>query len=376
MEEINFEEIKKIVDSFPQLPKRERSMIEIIGLRDKENVNSNYLAYYFDEKETHGFGRLFFNALLKVMKIDFNEKIYQEEFIVKKEENAKDENGKGRIDILIRCIYDSWAIIIENKIHSGINNPLQTYISSLKSGEIRGVLLTLWTLNERHNNFVNITHDEFIIQVKKDLKEIDKDNIKPKELYFLEDFINNVKSFYYFKENQSKMQEQLKLYHSNQDTFSKMGKIEKEASEFVKNTFNNIFKNIKFLKRKGARNNKSYQHFYSESYKGFRFFYDINRMTKNNELRLAFELYGKYRTEIDKITNDMSFKSKVEELGITQYLNEYKTQEVSHILWFKISEFLKEGEGFKVKLEEIVSKINEIIPICNEILNPKIDNLK
>ena len=50
MNEIDFEEIKKIADSFPELPKRERSMIEIGGCRNDENVNSDYLAFFFKRK--------------------------------------------------------------------------------------------------------------------------------------------------------------------------------------------------------------------------------------------------------------------------------------------------------------------------------------
>ena len=61
---MNFEWINKLISELPETSVARKNLIEIAGYPKWENVNSNLLAFYFDEKEEHGFNRLFLNSLL------------------------------------------------------------------------------------------------------------------------------------------------------------------------------------------------------------------------------------------------------------------------------------------------------------------------
>lgn len=288
MNEFKMEEIKTIVDGFPELPERERSMIEIIKFHNKENVNSNYLAYYFDENQnkTHGLGRLFLDALLQILEdknTDFDGSIFDGNFTVTTEKGAKDENGKGRIDILIKG--NRWAIIIENKIHSDVYNPLSTYIGSIEKEEKKGVLLTLWTLNKSYENlgFVNITHKELIDEVKKNLGQ-NITSVNPKTLLFLQDFILNVENYYYDEREDVKKAYQDRLMYFYENTEHK--------ENITKDITNDINDNLKRI--------LNYHHFtnnttkettwwlYYDKNNTFQIFYDTDWITKNKKISLRF----------------------------------------------------------------------------------------
>jgi len=166
MSDKDFEKIKEIANKFPELPKRERSMIEIGGYRNDENVNSNYLAFFLREKEEHkkaehNLGRLFFDSLLEVLGLNISD--FQGEYEVKREFPTKRGN---RIDIVIKS--EDWAIIIENKIYHILNNNLDDYWDSIDVKVKKGVILSLQKEHHNyHKNFKNITHEELIKKSKK-----------------------------------------------------------------------------------------------------------------------------------------------------------------------------------------------------------------
>lgn len=53
----------QLLDRMPLTPAPPpKSIYDIAGFPNWENVSSNVLAYYLDEKEDHGFGRLFLDS--------------------------------------------------------------------------------------------------------------------------------------------------------------------------------------------------------------------------------------------------------------------------------------------------------------------------
>ena len=116
-----------VLDSLRYFPSEEPrdTMMDATRRQYDENLISNLLAYYTDSHNPHGFGTLIASALWHLHAPD-----KQCEFgntTVKREYSTKEGN---RIDLVIETDADV-VIAIENKIFSGLNNPLDEYRQSL-----------------------------------------------------------------------------------------------------------------------------------------------------------------------------------------------------------------------------------------------------
>lgn len=159
-----------LLDELKEMPRRvERSQtfMEIAGYPHYENVCSNFLAFFFDPEEMHGLGSLFIDALSEAAGIDGEEVGFGGNVYVEREVAT----GVGnRIDLLIAS--DFHAVLIENKILAGANNPFEDYANHLESEDFDGltkhkVLLTLKPTSEgREWGFVNLTYPNFIDRVR------------------------------------------------------------------------------------------------------------------------------------------------------------------------------------------------------------------
>ncbi|TXB68340.1 PD-(D/E)XK nuclease family protein [Phaeodactylibacter luteus] len=58
--------LDNLFDDLPEVPKQRKNLIEISGFPRWENVISNFLSFYFDKEEEHGFSTLFLESLLNV----------------------------------------------------------------------------------------------------------------------------------------------------------------------------------------------------------------------------------------------------------------------------------------------------------------------
>lgn len=363
MNEINFEEIKKIVDSFPQLPKRERSMIEIIGFPNHENVNSSFLAFYFDEKEEHQLQRLFLNALLNLIGLDTED--YQGDFIVFREFST---NKGNRIDILIKG--DDWAIIIENKIYHWLSNDLSDYWDSIKVDNKNkiGIILSLKKEHENyHENFKNITHKELLNEVKNNLG-FAISNISQKHLLHLKDFILNVDNYYYYQNNSHLMSTKLIQYQKNIAIIEQIEQLKKDVKSHIIDTFNNVFNKINFYT---SSKSSYYKHYTSEDYEGLRFYYNFELLSRNT-LLLTIEFYGDFTKYIDIVKNNEKYKQEVELLDLIKFHEKCEDEQgdYSHVLFIEIDNFLSENDDLEDKINSIIiEKIgNRILPLIKRII--------
>lgn len=67
-ETYSFEWLNNIFDKLATAKKRRNNLLDIAGFPRSEYVNSNILAFYFDEQEEHNLKRLFLDSLLELVK--------------------------------------------------------------------------------------------------------------------------------------------------------------------------------------------------------------------------------------------------------------------------------------------------------------------
>ena len=360
MNEINFEEIKKIVDSFPELPKRERSMIEIGGYRNDENVNSDYLAFFLREDEEHNLGCLFFDALLKVLKLDIA--LYQGDYEVKRELTTKKGN---RIDIVIQSKDKNWAIIIENKIYHYLNNDLQDYWDSVDVKNKKGVILSLKEEHQTyHNDFKNITHEVLINRVKEKLGQ-KITSVNPKFLPFLQDFILNVENYYFYDRADVKEAYQDRLMY-----FYKNGDKKVEVIKDIDDIFRRQLENLKF-KTNGAKDTDYW--LYYDNKENFQIYYYRQNILGKDKLlyvRLSIkdDLFNTIKDKkdiIEKAFSDSSIKDKVI-ISVQQKTEKNKDPKLTQVFTVK----------HKIKVDTNYVKIlNKMIEIIGETILPKLTEL-
>ena len=62
----------------PDVPEEVWTFLDIAGFPHYENVISNIYAYYLDQENKHGFGRLFLDALINTIKESDNSHVIEE----------------------------------------------------------------------------------------------------------------------------------------------------------------------------------------------------------------------------------------------------------------------------------------------------------
>lgn len=189
-------EAEKLLDDFRKLPgrvERSRTFIEIAGCHYYENTYSNIFAFFMDPEEAHGFGTLVLDALLSFEDGTEADKVIKGNVSVDREVVT---NKGNKIDLLIAS--DDRAILIENKIHAAVNNPLDDYsdyLDHIADGRTKHkFLLTLDSTNEGSKwNFKNLTHEEFVEQIRS-LLGCYVSNADTRHLTMFLDFLNTLEN--------------------------------------------------------------------------------------------------------------------------------------------------------------------------------------
>ncbi|WP_405370975.1 PD-(D/E)XK nuclease family protein [Nonlabens sp. Asnod2-A12] len=164
--------------------------LEIIRKAHNETINSNIYSYFLNCNDTT-IANVFLSSLLELIKEKCHKKLkFSGHYALT--EFSTDE---GRIDILIKDNFNPSTIIIENKIYHHLHNSLREYWNYIKVSEQEkvGVLLTLnphAIPNEVKDEFINITHWEWVTRIK---QELDFDEItKESNVVYLNDFFNSI----------------------------------------------------------------------------------------------------------------------------------------------------------------------------------------
>ncbi len=283
---MNLDWIIKLIYSLPETSVTRKNIIAIAGYPKWENVNSNLLAFYFDEKEEHGFSRLFINSLLDIYETKFNvekfdKDFFETDFSVEREVVTK--TGK-RIDLLIseniddeseniddkkkkEKIIANWAIIIENKLSHILDNDLADYWQSIEAKNKIGIVLSLNPINipdvynRKDIKFVNITHIELVEKVIVNLSEfyIRSDD---RHLLFLKEYISNINSFSINEKETIKMDKTIQLFHSKKEEIEKLKKVDKDLLRYISDAVFEIMEEMGFVAN-STKNSSKYKHFYA-----------------------------------------------------------------------------------------------------------------
>lgn len=147
----------------------ETGFFEISGTDSSEAVNSRVYKWFLDREKNPLLAPLFLDALQRVALEKLGGDSAKKSLTLQEYECSLEvttASGK-RIDILLDDTEAQSAIIIENKLHSGLHNDLLDYWSHLSYPEDQkiGVLLTLHPTGVPdvvESRFVNLTHLEWI----------------------------------------------------------------------------------------------------------------------------------------------------------------------------------------------------------------------
>lgn len=170
MQSDSIRDLKKLIQTYGRLHlahvRAEQTFMQITRYPQLENVCSNILAFYFNTDETHGFGSLFIRSLLACIGGDT---VCHTTESVERER----ETDKGNyIDLFIKT--DKHIIAIENKIYSGVNNPLEDYAADTNRVNTSGketifILLTLREVKAADTPFINVTYAKLFQTIRKNL---------------------------------------------------------------------------------------------------------------------------------------------------------------------------------------------------------------
>ncbi len=212
------------------------TFFDISGYPHYEDVISNYYRFFLDPEAEHGFGRMFLNALLNQLdrNIDFVN-------IQIKREHSTDKGGSIDLCIIDEAENDEIlnAIIIENKIYSGLRNDLIDYFNSVPAKNKVGIYLTLNNEklpDEAARYFLNVTHKQWMDGVKAILGGYIL-NSNEKYLILLKDFIQNIENM----SNEKEMNSNIKFYFEHSDKIKNLIELKRIAEQHLINVTYKLF---------------------------------------------------------------------------------------------------------------------------------------
>ena len=143
---MEFDDKIRLLDEFnrlPQLPRVERTILEIAGYPHYENAASNILAFFLDPRNGHGIERSVLGSLLAAAGATKIADSDLEDMTAEREARA----GSGRLDLVVETA--RLTVGVENKIFADVYNDLADYAKSVRDKAAQGnkesllILLTL-----------------------------------------------------------------------------------------------------------------------------------------------------------------------------------------------------------------------------------------
>lgn len=284
------------------------TLFDIAGFPHYENVMSNVYAYFLDPNENHGLGSLFIDALQVILSssYDFDHVEIMREYTV---------TDQKRIDILIANTSEEskhqikQAIIIENKMFHLLNNDLDKYYAffdKLEKGNKRGVVLTLKPLTVSDHRYRNVTHQDWVDQIKSMIAGHAIQDIPPDTQHMLNQFFQNLTNH----TTVSDMKEQFNLITKNH---KKVKAIEEAKNQLDKHIWRQIEDvsahlvdlNFEVEIRKGAGLAYCYSRDPSKASGVFFTFFPAIKWQDNPSISIVLELKNKgleKKDEIDKLS--------------------------------------------------------------------------
>jgi hypothetical protein len=374
---MNLDWIDELIKLLPEISPIRKNMIEISGFPRWETVNSNLLAFYFDNNEEHGFNNLFIDSLYDIIEEKtniqiFKRQIFETDFSVEREWITV--NGK-RIDILLSENYNedefnsNWAIIIENKLNANLYNDLLNYWDSVKSKNKIGIVLTINPLIDIKKNqndkiyFINITHKELSEKVTRNLPKFYL-NSDDRHLLFLKEYLLNINSLYQNEKDQMNMDKILQKFHDKKEEIINLNKMEIELMNYVSKSLYSVMSEFGF-KPNTEKTSVETKHFYAdnlffeendnfspfiESLSKLRFWLKIGQLRYEKTISGVFELFGRentiYGTKLIKRLEELNLKTDYVKFGSRGF----DGSTYFHLYYFEIPIDNFEKIGFKDQL--------------------------
>ena len=183
--------------------KRPISFFEQIGFQYNEGFYSNFIYFFLNPHEEHGFRDLFLKSLV----IAYSENVsYLDEDIICSEVGIDTEvptKSGNFIDLVVET--NNYVIVIENKIKHKDINPFDDYVNNFAEVNNKNKIFVLLSVTpikskESHNKFRNLTYLSWIKIIKANYAQY-IENANPKYIPFLNDFFINISSVYNMSNN-------------------------------------------------------------------------------------------------------------------------------------------------------------------------------
>jgi hypothetical protein len=284
------------------IPKKVTTLFDIAGFPNYETVMSNFYSFYLDPNGQHGFNDLFISALsdiierkTKGLSVIANSKICYTE----REVNT--DNGKY-IDIVVREPSESDdrvenAIIIENKVDASVYNDLMEYYNSIKVNKNKiGVVLSLRQEADLPEEFINITHDEFINQVEQSSGSYFL-NADLKQTVILKEFIQNIKSMSQTKD----LKEHYDFFFKHQDKIKKISDLYSTIKSDIFKQVDDVCEKLNLGLKLQGRYSSQLRYFFSKTAPVYFTIWLDNLFNGDGEIYIFVELNKEGISHLDKI---------------------------------------------------------------------------
>ncbi|WP_448522327.1 PD-(D/E)XK nuclease family protein [Schleiferia thermophila] len=185
----------------PEPKQRQDGFMDIVGVQYHENTITQIYSYFLNRERSPDISDLFLESIIDLVMIKTNrtERLEFDNLFCSLEYQT---NKGNQIDLVIASTSEGEngkqisksALIIENKIFSGVHNDLHDYYDSVDATNKVGILLTLRRHNipnDLQNKFINITHSEWMLQIKSRGLPT---NLTYNNYVYLNDFINNMEN--------------------------------------------------------------------------------------------------------------------------------------------------------------------------------------
>jgi len=226
---MDYNELQNWLDNLKQIPcrpPRERTLMDITGIKHHENLWSDIYLFFLNSREEHRLGDLFIRSLESLIGV---KSCFLETFSVTREFVVNEK----KIDLLLFDNRNNRAIIIENKVNHILNNDLNFYYEQVHEKGYSDIIVIVLGIKKYQLNLYNkansipanklfsITHQEFMDEVGKGLPKYYKE-ANSQYLYLLQQFSKNITnktndmntdelSFYYSGENHEKINELVEI---------------------------------------------------------------------------------------------------------------------------------------------------------------------
>lgn len=351
--------IENIAFKLPDLPPASRkNLFDILGIRNKEVLNSRILGYFFNSNEEHGLGTLFFDSLCDLISENLRKEVaFEPSFHVLIEESTSkailEENRRKSIDLLLEG--EDWAIIIENKLYHHLNNPLDVYVEHVRHKEnIIGVVLSIHQLGSDITTasdfrYVNITHSQLIERVQSSLKL--GNNLSSTSLFYLNEYFKTIQSHEQSKMEKPVMNEIVSVLVNQRNNFRKIQEKVSAAEAYITEIVDEYFFKRNYDKTRDLYFHRDFPDLYF-------WVHPSQYVLKENYLKVHFEAQGKLKELVaDKQKNLEEYFQKLDYSN--RYLN-YGTEgqvHCFHLLRYNNSNFLKPGQEFSEAFKNEMDKI-------------------